>query len=56
MFQQIEQLRKNNEDPQKMLSNLTSKYTPEQMEQFRNFVKGYGITDEQLSKYGINTK
>ena len=55
-FQQYEQIRKNNGDPEKMLKDIMGKYTPEQKEQFSNFVKGYGITDDQLKQYGINTK
>jgi hypothetical protein len=35
---------------------MISKYTPEQMQQFRQFANGFGITNEQLDKYGINSK
>lgn len=56
MFQQFDQLRKNNGNPQEMLNNITSQYSPEQMKQFRQFANGFGITDEQLSQYGINTR
>ena len=35
---------------------MVGKYTPEQMQQFRKFANGFGITDEQLNKYGIGTK
>jgi len=35
---------------------MVSKYTPEQMEQFRQFANGFGITNEQLDQYGINVK
>ena len=56
VFQQYEQIRKNNGDPQKMLNDIIGKYTPEQMKQFSNYIKGYGITEEQLKQYGINTR
>ena len=56
VFQQYEQIRKSNGDPEKMLKDIMGKYTPEQKEEFSNFVKGYGITDDQLKQYGINTK
>jgi len=56
MFQQFQSLVKSKNDPNKILTDMTKKYTPEQMQQFKQFVNGFGITDEQLSKYGINTK
>jgi len=31
-------------------------YTPEQLQQFRQFANGFGISNEQLEKYGISTK
>ena len=33
-----------------------SKYSPEQMKQFKKFANGFGITDEQLNQFGINSK
>ena len=56
MFQQFQNLTKNQSNPSEILKGMTSKYTPEQMTQFRKFLNGYGITDEQLNKYGINPK
>lgn len=56
MFQQFQNLVKSKNDPNKILSDITSKYSPEQMQQFRQFANGFGVTDEQLSKYGINLK
>lgn len=32
---------------------MTSKYTPEQMQSFKQFVNGFGISNEELNKYGI---
>jgi len=53
MFQQFQNLLKSKNDPNKILNDMTSKYTPEQMQQFIQFASGFGITGEQLSKYGI---
>ena len=53
MYQQFQSLIKSKNDPNKILSDMTSKYTPEQMKQFMQFANGFGITNEQLSKYGI---
>lgn len=53
MFQQFQSLVKSKNDPNKILSDMTSKYSPEQMKQFMQFANGFGITNEQLSKYGI---
>ena len=55
-FQQLEQLRKNNGNPQEMLNSITNNYSKEQKEQFIKYIKGYGITDDQLNQYGINVK
>lgn len=35
---------------------MMSNYKPEQINQFREFAKGFGITDEQLNNYGITNK
>lgn len=43
-------------NPQEILNKMTGNYTEEQRQAFSKFAKGFGITDEQLSKYGINTK
>jgi len=56
MFQQFQNLLKSQNDPSKILRDMTSKYTPEQIQQFRQFANGFGVSDEQLSKYGINLK
>ena len=31
-------------------------YTPEQLQNFKKFANGFGITDEQLNQFGINSK
>ena len=56
MFQQFQNLTKNKSNPQEVLNQMMSKYTPEQVEQFKQFANGFGISDEQLSRFGINTK
>ncbi len=56
IFQQFQNLQKNQNDPQKLISEMTSKYTPEQMTNFMKFANGYGISNEQLEKFGIKTK
>ena len=55
-FQQVQNLIKNTNNPQEYLNQLISKYTPEQKENFIKFANGYGVSNEQLSKYGINPK
>ena len=55
-FQQFQNIQKNKNDPKEYLNNMISKYTPEQMKQFRQFANGFGISNEQLDKYGIKTK
>jgi hypothetical protein len=44
---------KNTNDPQEFLHQLTNNYTPEQKEQFIKFANGYGVSQEQLDKFGI---
>lgn len=56
MFQQYEKLKGSNNNPEQFLKEITSKYSPEQMQQFQRFANGFGITNEQLTKYGINAK
>lgn len=52
LYQQFMQFRKQN--PQDVLNQLTEKYSPEQMEQFRQYLRGFGIKEDQLQQYGIN--
>ena len=56
IFQQFQNLQKNQNNPNEILKQMTSNYTPEQIKQFRQFANGFGITDEQLNNYGIKTK
>lgn len=56
MFQQFQNLQKNQSNPQEIINDMIGKYKPEQINQFRQFAKGFGITDEQLNNFGINVK
>lgn len=56
VFQQFQNLQKNQSNPQEFLKEITSKYTPEQLTQFRQYANGFGISNEQLDKVGIKTK
>lgn len=56
MFQQFQNLRQNQNSPEELLKQMTSNYTPEQLKGFKKFVNGFGITDEQLEKFGISSK
>ena len=53
MFQQFQNMQKNQNDPQKIIKDMTSKYTPEQLQNFRQYANGFGISDEELTKFGI---
>ena len=55
-LKQFEELRKSNGNPQQLLNQITGNYTPQQRQAFMKFANGFGITDEQLSQYGINPK
>lgn len=56
MLKQFQNLQKNQNDPKKIIADLTSKYTPEQINSFIQFANGYGISSEQLKNYGIKGK
>lgn len=55
-FQLLEQAKRNNNDPIEFFKQITNNYTPEQMQNFRKYANGFGFTDEQLNKFGINVK
>lgn len=56
MFQMFQNLQKSQNDPKKLINDMIGKYKPEQVNQFREFAKGFGITDEQLNNFGIKAK
>lgn len=53
VFNTVQTMMENKEDPQKLLKQITGNYTPEQKTQFKNYIKGFGITDEQLKDIDI---
>lgn len=55
-FNQYQEIRKSNGNPEEILKQITNKYTPEQKQQFSKFANNMGFTNEQLEQYGINTK
>jgi hypothetical protein len=55
-LKQFEEIRKANGNPQEFLNKIMSNYTPEQRQQFRQVASNFGFTNEQLDKYGINSK
>ena len=52
-FQQFQNLQKSQNNPKQFLNEMTSKYSPEQMQKFKQFANGFGFTDEQLNNFGI---
>lgn len=56
MFQQFQNLQKNQNNPQEILNKMMSNYTPEQLQQFKKFASGFGITEEQFKNFGISAK
>jgi len=55
MFNKVEEMMRT-ENPQELLSKIMDGYTPEQKQKFKQFANNFGITDEQLNSYGINSK
>ena len=56
MFQMFQNFQKNQNNPKEIINNMISNYKPEQINQFRQYAKGFGITGEQLNNFGINAK
>jgi hypothetical protein len=56
MFNQIEEMVKSNGNPQVLLNQVMGGYTPEQTQKFIKFANSMGISNEQLTQYGINSK
>ena len=56
MFQMFQNLQKSQNDPKELINKMIGNYKPEQVSQFRQFAKGFGITDEQLNNFGIGAK
>lgn len=56
MFQMFQNLQKNQNNPQEILNNMMNGYTSEQIQNFKKFASGFGITEEQLNQFGIGKK
>lgn len=56
VYQQYQNLKKSNGNPQEMINNIVGKYTPEQKASFMKYANGFGISNEQLTNYGITQK
>ena len=55
-FQQFQNLKKSNGNPQEMINSIVGKYTPEQKANFMKYANGFGISNEELTNYGITQK
>lgn len=53
---QIQKMMSNNGNPRELLNQTMSSYSPEQIKQFIQYANSMGISTEQLSQCGINTK
>ena len=51
MFQQFQSMAKGQNNPQELLNQMMSKYSPEQRQDFIKFANGFGINEEQINKY-----
>ena len=49
-------MQKSQNNPQELINNMISKYSPEQINAFRQYANGFGISNEQLDKFNINSK
>ena len=56
MFQKFQNLQKSQSDPQDVLNDMIKDYSPKQIQDFRKFASGFGISNEQLDNFGIKTK
>ena len=54
MYQKFQNLQKSQSNPQEVLNDMIKNYSPEQINQFRKFANGFGISNEQLDNFGIN--
>lgn len=52
-FKQFQSLQKNQSNPQELINNMLGNYNKEQLNAFKQYANGFGITNEQLEKYGI---
>lgn len=50
MFQVVNQIKQNNGNPMDLFKQVTSKYTPEQMDSLFNRAKQMGVPDDVLEQ------
>ena len=55
-FQQIQNLQRNQGNPEEFLKQIINKHSPEQINNFRKYLGGFGFSEEQLNNYGIKAK
>ena len=51
LFQQFQSLKQSQNNPQEILNKMFSGYNTEQLDKFKKFANGFGITNEQLDQY-----
>lgn len=56
MYQKVQTMMENKENPRELLKQITNNYSPEQKTQFKQYIQGFGITDEQIDQLGIDIK
>ena len=57
MFQMVEQAQRNKSNPIEMFKQITSKYSPQQMNSFYSQVERLGFSPDLINQVkGINTK
>ena len=57
MFQKVESLRNSNGNPMELFKQVTSGFSPEQMNQFYQGVRQFGVPEDVIKQVqdGINT-
>jgi len=58
MFQMLEKAQQSKSNPMELFKQVTSKYTPEQMQNLMNTAKQYGVPEDVIKQVneGINAK
>jgi len=52
-FQMISQAQKNQNNPNEMINGIIKNYKPEQIASFKKYANGFGISNDELEKFGI---
>lgn len=53
MFQFVNQAQKNQNNPNEMINGIIKNYKPEQIASFKKYANGFGISNDELEKFGI---